>query len=266
MKGIVCLLFLPLLVWADSSLFSEADNDAARLQQSQVQRLTHLSPFSDIVVIQRRYQPKTGRFEFSLSSLLILSSEFFINTGVGGSLGFYLLEKHGLEIRGFYAIQLERGVYRDLRGVEVGAQISGDRTESFAGLVYKWVPVYGKMAWFNEKIISFDTYIAVGGGVSRVLCSPNVDSKNKVQSPGGGSEFANLGVCTPVRRGQTIQEKKWEPTSFIGLGQSFSLSKSLSFRLDFAHQYYGVFTQNKHHSDFLISFSISYYFPEASKR
>lgn len=241
--------------------------------------LNNLSPFSDIVVIQRRYLVKTGRFEISPSALLLFSNEFFINAGLGGNLSFYALEKHGLEIRGFYTAEFRRGVWIDMsQKLGIVSSIMGDRTIYFLGLVYKWIPIYGKMAWFDNKIIPFEMSFFLGGGITRVRCRDITVSPNSPEGELVGAG-GNIGECNTVgfeflRGGdRKLIRQKTEPTLIFGLGQSYAISRNMAFRIDLNWQYYGVLLGGKpaddnafHHWDIFMTSGLSFYFPRRKVR
>ena len=231
--------------------------------------LNNLSPFSDIVVIQRRYLVKTGRFEISPSALLLFSNEFFINAGAGGNLSFYFLEKHGLEIRGFYTVEFPRSVQIDI-GEKLGfvGSVAGDRTIYFVGMVYKWIPVYGKMAWFNHKIIPFEMSVFFGGGLTRVRCADKIVSSNSPESEGGDIERCETVNTESLRNNETrLILQKSEPTVLFGVGQSYAISRNMTFRLDINWQYYGMLLGGHvHHWDTLMTSGLSFYFPRRRVR
>lgn len=235
--------------------------------------LNNLSPFSDIVVIQRRYLVKTGRFEFSPSALLLFSHEFFINPGLGGSLAFYALEKHGLEIRGFYTYEFSRDVLNDIaEKLHVTTSIQGDRTIYFLGLVYKWIPIHGKMAWFDKKIIPFEMSFFLGGGITRVRCRDKDVSSNAPEAELVGAG-GNIGECNtvgfePLHDGKRLIREKTEPTLMFGFGHSYAISRNMTFRIDLNWQYYGALLGGRlaendsfHHWDIIMTSGLSFYFP-----
>ena len=234
-------------------LFSFSAEEGYLLEDS----LNQLVPRSNVVVLQRRYLPRTTRFELSPTVALFLSSEFFINVGVGGSFGFNFLEKHGFEFRGFYALPLKRKVLVDLDSkLDFKSLQSSDRTQGVFGLVYKWFPLYGKMALGDRRIIPFETFLAVGGGLSSV-CSGVSD---EVQAD------SFLGDCS-------VLNQRREPTAILGFGQSYSISRNSAFRIDFTyHLYPSKGSENRSsginnlNSDIILSFALSILFPEKGLR
>ena len=216
--------------------------------------LGQLAPFEDIVVIQRRFLQKTGRFEIAPSTSVFFSSEFFFKLGLGANLGFYFLEKHGIEIKGFYLLQVDREVAIDVyKKLQITAASTGVNTVGFIGLIYKWTPIYGKMAFLNRKIVPFDFSFYAGGGVSQVTKCHSI----KVNP---------LGVFCE-------QENRWmEPTLSFGISQSYALSRNSAIRMDIGVQYYGglLFSQtiesNRHYWDTYASLAFNFYFPKRMVR
>jgi outer membrane beta-barrel protein len=201
-----------------------------------VSDLGKLSTFNDVAVIQRRYLPKTGRFEIYGAPSLVLNDAFFMNFGVNGRIGYNFAERYGIEITGFALSTSEREVTKDLRekrGVRTTSLIT---PKSYIGLDFKYTPIYGKMTWKNATITPFDLYFSVGAGMT---------GTNQ-----GGSE----------------------PTLHIGTGQIFALSKGMAFRWDFS---WNMFTAESSvaatsgrslYNTLLISTGVSFFFPEAKYR
>ena len=250
--------------------------DSSKSVESLSLYLNNLSPFSDIVVIQRRYLAKTGRFEISPFAQLIFSNEFFINPGLGGSLAFYALEKHGLEIRGFYTTELQRSVWIDmLEKLSLAGVVAADQTIYFLGLVYKWIPIYGKMAWFDNKVIPFEMSFFLGGGVTRVRCLDLTVLSNSPEAELVGVD-RGIGECsitgvTTSRDGlkKKLARQKLEPTVLFGIGQSYALSRNMAFRVDLNWEYYGGILGGKSsvsHWDMLMTVGLSFYFPRRQVR
>ncbi len=201
-----------------------------------VSDLGRLSTFSDVAVIQRRYLPKTGRFEIYAAPSLVLNDAFFINFGVNGRLGYNFTERYGVELVGFGLTTSQRQVTKDLaskRGVETRSLIT---PKSYYGLDFKYTPIYGKMTNSGASITPFDLYFSVGAGM------------------------------TGTNQGGT------EPSLHLGTGQIFALSKGMAFRWDFS---WNVFSAESNvetsrgrsvYNTLLISAGVSFFFPEAKYR
>lgn len=221
----------------------EVDNEdfleqVKKLRPEKFGDLARLSPFSDVSVIQRRFMPKTGRVSASVGSNFVLSSEYFFHPGVEAHLAVHFLEKHGVELGGSYVFDFERPVTKDLSSVYVFVDDEVYRLRSFVGLTYKWMPVYGKMAFFNTRIVSFDIFFSLGGGMSYV--SKGAAQKRRVV---------------------------WEPTTMLGMGQVFAFTRDFGFRWDlkwhFTINTKEGFTFLNH---FLMSVGLIWYFPSAGLR
>lgn len=207
------------------------------LKVKKLSDLVHLSPFSDVAVIQRRFMPKTGRVSASLLSTFILSSEFFLNPGLEGHLSYHFLEKHAVELSGYYVLTFNRGVTNDL--VKIGANVSEETPISmaFIGMTYKWMPVYGKIAFYNRQILAFDTFFNIGGGMSAV---------KKKEAP----------VVI------------WSPAVTAGIGQVFAITRDLGLRWDFRWHMTVAKLSGKVRPlhNILFSVGLSYYYPSAGLR
>lgn len=206
-----------------------------------VSELAELEPFQDIAVISKRFLPKTGRMELNVAGMSSLNNAFFNNFGGSFRGAYYFTEKFGVEGMYFLLTDSDKSVTKGLRNNQNVLTESLVAPESFYGLTFKWVPVYGKMALFNNKIIPFDIYLAPGFGQTKTAL--------------GQSEI----------------------TYHVGTGQMFALSKSLAFRWDFSLNFYQatvlqrlpdttIQEVKKNHKDFFISVGVSFFFPEASYR
>ncbi len=210
-------------------------------QPKNISGLVRLAPFTDIAVIQRRYLPKTGRFEFSASGVISTNNAFFNNIGLNARLAYYFNDKYGVE--GIYQLMTSsnRPITQGLISNQKIETQSLVEPKGFYGLTFNWSPIYGKMAWFQQKIIPFDIYFSPGLGVTQ----------------------------TSNDSGDT--------TVMLGVGQLFALSKSYGIRWDFNWNYYNATTSStdttgtvtsstSSHSDLFLGVGFSYFFPEATYR
>lgn len=213
-----------------------AESAVEKADIKDVSDLVQLAPFSDVAVIQRRYLPKTGRFEFFIGPAAVLNDPFFNNFGVSGRAAYYFRERYGIEFVGMYLTTAERQVTTDLRekrGVTTKSLVT---PKSYMGLDFKWTPIYGKMTWLNRRITPFDLYFSLGGGMT----ATNQDSS--------------------------------EPTVHFGTGQVFALSKSMAFRWDFTWNFYqakssvSTSASASTYNNLFITLGMSFFFPEATYR
>ncbi len=200
-----------------------------------ISELGNLAPFEDIAVIQRRFLPRTKRLEMSLSGLVSTNNQFFNNIGVALKGAYYFTEKIAVEGSYLFMSSSEKDVTKGLkqRRIETASLVE---PESYMGVALKWSPFYGKIAWFQEKIIPFDIYIAPGLGMTSTAL---------------GEDELTYGITG---------------------GQSFALSKSSAIRWDLTWNFYSATVvvdnnrQTQSQDDLLLMIGYSYYIPEATYR
>lgn len=197
-----------------------------------VSDLGKLSEFDDIAVIQKRYLPKTGRFEAYIAPALVLNDAFFLNYGGTGRLSYSFRERYSVEVVGVLLATTKRDVTTGLerRGVTTTSLVT---PKSYLGLDFKWTPVYGKMA-FNDKIVPFDLYFSFGVGATGTLQGSSA------------------------------------PSLHLGTGQIFARTKSTAYRWDFSYNGFYAQPDNQSssslYSTLYISVGMSFLFPEATYR
>lgn len=200
-----------------------------------VSDLSSLSEFKDIAVIQKRFLPKTQRFEGFGGLNGILNDKFFTSVGLSGRLGYHFTERLGIELLVMVWATGERDVTTSLKnsGVITTNFVS---PQNYYGADIRWTPVYGKMSFLNNKITTFDLYFSAGAGIT-----------NTNQ---GGSE----------------------PTIHLGTGQVFAITKSAAFRWDFSWNFYNAKSgvagaqQNSLYNNLFLTLGASFFFPEATYR
>ncbi len=195
--------------------------------------LAKLSPFSEISVIQKRYLPKTERFEVFAGLVNVVNDPWFMGLGADLRFGYHFNETWGVEVTGVFLTSSERESIKDLydqHGVQTDSLITA---KGYSGAAVVWNPIYGKMGLFNNKIIPFDMYFSVGGG------------STKVDGGEGGS------------------------TLHFGTGQIFALSKAYAFRWDFTWNSFSATPtggSSQNFNNLLLTFGGSFFFPEAKYR
>jgi outer membrane beta-barrel protein len=200
--------------------------------------LKDLAPFNDIAIIQRKFLPKTRRFEASSSLLLGMNNSFFNNLGADLRLGYYLTEKWGFEILYEAITNSKKQVTKDLEELSVRTTNLITPTGYFGGLV-KWSPMYGKIAFMNTTIVPFELYFYLGAG--------NTTTEE-------GSSF----------------------TTTIGGGQLYALTKGMAFRWDLLAHFYSVAlaadatrnlpARDQAQTDLHLTVGMSFFFPGAKYR
>ena len=203
-----------------------------------ISELDSLTPFNDIAVIQKRFLPKSQRFEFNPNLGLVTNNAFFMTTYLQGRLAYAITEKWALEATAAFFIDSTYKVTEDLKDE---AQVNTNSLllpEMYYGLDVRWSPIYGKMGSFSEGIVPFDMEFSLGGGVM---------DTNQEESP-----FA----------------------IHVGTGQIFGISKSMAFRWDVSGYFYssevakasGTGKNTDSFTDIQLSLGMSFFFPDATYR
>jgi outer membrane beta-barrel protein len=194
--------------------------------------LTGLSPFEEVSVIQKRYMPKTGRFQLFGGLTTVTNDPFFMTYGAAVKAGYFLTEKWGVELNYFALSTSTRSVTQDLKDQQNVRTENLVYPKSFMGLDLMYVPIYGKMTWFNETIVPFDLYFSAGYGTTTTQTD---------ESPG---------------------------TLHLATGQIFSISKSYAFRWDFSWNFFNAkgIDGDTAYNNLFLTVGMSWFFPEASYR
>ena len=204
---------------------------------STLSELSGLAPFEDVAVIERRFLPKTGRFELSGSGLTSLNNPFFNNLGGTLRIAYYFRERYGVELMYYALSSAEREATQNLRekrGVLTSSLVS---PRGFMGGAFKWSPIYGKVSFLNQTIVPFDLNFSFGAGTT------------------------------------STDAKKNEFTFHFGTSQVFAISKSWAFRWDLAWNFYQAHSQQADGTpkagsqiDLFLGLGVSFFFPEATYR
>ncbi len=200
--------------------------------------LDRLTPFSDVAVIQKRFLPKSNRFEFNPNFGLITNNAFFMTTFAQGRLAYAFTEKWAVEFTLAMFMDMEYKVTKDLENEAEVATRSLLLPESYYGADIRWSPIYGKMGAFKEGIVPFDMYFSIGGGIM----STNQDT-------------------TPF-------------ALHAGTGQIFAINKWMAFRWDLSGYFYstdvtsasGTGKNTQTFTDIHLAVGMSFFFPDATYR
>jgi outer membrane beta-barrel protein len=199
--------------------------------------LATLSQFSDVAVIQRRFLPKTKRFELSSTAFTNLNNPFFTSFGLLFRGAYYFTERYAAEALFSFATTDSRQVTDDLetnRGITTDNVVTSN---GFMGAAFKWNPIYGKMTWLNQSIVPFDLNFSAGLGLT-----------------------------------STTEEEK-EFTYHFGASQVFAVSKGMAVRWDLILNHYSATStkddgtkESLDQNDLFLGLGMSFYFPEATYR
>lgn len=195
--------------------------------------LGKLAPFSEISVLQKRFLPKTGRFQAFLGFTNVVNDPWFLGLGLHAKLGYHFNETWSIEGTGIFLNNSQRRATKDLYDEHRVKADSIITAKSYTGAALVWTPIYGKISYGNKRIFPFDMYFSLGAG------STGVD---------GGAAGSTLSAST---------------------GQIYALSKGMGFRWDFTWNNFTAKPQGANPQGFnslLLTFGASFFFPEAKYR
>ncbi len=216
-----------------------------QIKKDKIERLTDLNtlaPFREISVIQKKYLPKTGRFQFYAAGGMTTNSPWFLNLGAKINIGYFFTETLGVEVGGMFLSNSERQVSKEIRennGLQPEKFVN---TKSNLGADLVWAPIYGKVSFLNDRIVPFDMYFSAGAGTS----STNSQEGNNT-------------------------------TFHVGTGQIFAMGKSMAFRWDYSWYMYQATpvadksltagkSESNAYNDLILTAGLSFFFPEVSNR
>jgi outer membrane beta-barrel protein len=214
------------------SEFSERE-PTPKAKMTDFSGLGTLAPFREISVIQKRFMPKTGRFQAFAGGTLVTNDPFFLTFGGVGKGSYFLTEQWGVELNYFTLTTSTQQGTNDLKSNNNVATENLVYPKSFVGVDIVYSPIYGKMTWFNEKIVPFDLYFSAGYGSTSLQSGDNAG------------------------------------TLHLATGQIFALSKSHAFRWDFSWNFFnakGVDKQTSTFNNLFLTVGMSWFFPEAGYR
>jgi outer membrane beta-barrel protein len=226
--------------------------DTPKVNVTKLENLNQLKPFEDIAVIQRRYLPKTQRFEANINASTNVNDSYFSAYGVGGGLTYNFSEKIGVEfIAKWFSASNSKAANQLLeRGVVTNGMVV---TELFYGVDFRWTPIYGKFSYFDKKIIPFDHYFSIGLGQTQLATGSSTTATN----------FRVEALDDPI-------------TLRISTGEVFALTKWMVFRWDVSWHFMqpevrttkgaSVVITDDLQNNLFINFGLSFYFPEAKYR
>ncbi len=213
------------------------------VQVKELKDLSRLSPFSEVSVIQKKYLPKTERFQIFVAGSIMTNTPWFNNYGARLHFGYNFTENLGLEINSSFLTNSERAAAKEIRennGLQTEQFIY---TKNYIGLDIVWSPIYGKMTSLDNTITPFDMYFTFGGGNSN-----------------------------------TNSQEKSNATIHLGTGQIFAITKAMAFRWDYSFNFFQATPvpitgalgdpnpPKGNYNDFVLSAGLSFFFPEVSDR
>lgn len=175
----------------------------------------------EIRVIRPRYMTKRKKFELGTEMIAIMNQTFVYSFLGSGIINYHFTESFALELTGAYGFSIDKEDKRILDS-EFDIQTQILRTKDFLEAAIAWTPIYGKYQLASGRLVYFDTFITVGGGLTGVNytydhCIPpeKLPANMRDSAP-------------PVPSEKTVHY----PSVVGGIGQRFFVSKSTSFKWD----------------------------------
>lgn len=187
---------------------------------------------SQVIVIQKNYMPKTGRFNLAGGLTLFPSDVFFKTFGAQLRAGYHMNEKWGAELSGILLTSSKSSELQDLEAKQSVTASNLATLKSYVGANIYFSNMYGKYAMSDRKIFPFEIYQTLGVGT----------------------------VTT---------DKSSSPAFSAGLGQLLSLSRNEALRIDLSLLFYSTETVTKDKqqaTSLLITVAYDGLFPSVGKR
>ncbi|RAL24852.1 hypothetical protein DL240_01175 [Lujinxingia litoralis] len=125
----------------------------------------------DVFVMQQRAFLKEGRFALTVYGGVIPNNIFEQYFPLGLRANYFLLENIGLELATSFALKRPTGLQETLEdeaGAGAESVLIGDSQLSHTNFGLVWSPVYGKLAYYNDRLIYLDMNIYGGAGMTVV--------------------------------------------------------------------------------------------------
>jgi outer membrane beta-barrel protein len=192
-----------------------------------------LAPFKEVSVIQKRFMPKTKRFQLFGGGTILTNNPWFTTLGASLKGSYFFSETWGVELNYMALSTNERDVTKELKSIQNIGTESLTYPKQYIGADIMWVPIYGKMTWFNNRIVPFDLYFSGGYGTTLTKDEQNAG------------------------------------TLHLATGQIFAITKGTAFRWDFSWNFFNATTDDKKSNSFnnlFLTVGMSWFFPEAKYR
>jgi outer membrane beta-barrel protein len=190
-----------------------------------VMRTANADQFDDyeIRVIRPKYFQKKGRFELGAQVAAIMNETFVYTYLASGLMTYHFNEYFALEGMAAYGFSLDREEKDTLQNqFDIRTQIFRT-TYALEGNIL-WTPIYGKWQLPTGRLIYFDSYLSVGGGINGIYWNYE-DFCVQTNTAGGG--------IAPIPANATVAY----PAFSVGFGQRYFLNKFLAIKWDIRNHF-----------------------------
>lgn len=197
--------------------------------------LSSLAPFSEVGVLQKRWMPKSSRFQVFGGAGVTTNDPWFLTLSGQGKIGYGLSEAIGFELGYISFSSSANNNAKDLESNNGVLTSTFVTPKSFMGVDLMWTPIYGKMTRGNQAITPFDMYFEMGMG--------------------------QLALANA---------KKTSTSAFhVGTGQIFAMTRNFGLRWDLSVINYSAESNDGvggNYNNVLLTIGANYYFPGVSAR
>lgn len=162
--------------------------------------------WNDIVVIPRKHFLKGGRLEIQPFIGITVNDNLIRHYIFGADLNYFLTDVFWVGLEGqYYVYQLTNE--EQLLGSEFNLAPTLNEYKYGGALNFGYVPVYGKFAWFNRSIVSWEIWASAGIGVTFTKVIPR-DPANSAYA------FQNTDLTPNVGLGSRFFLTDWLTVNF----------------------------------------------------
>lgn len=189
--------------------------------------------------VENRFFLKEKRFEISPVLGYVPNNPFARRYMVGGIFGFHFNELLSAQaeimfspdlgendLKGLTSVLLERA-YQANSGGEGGIAFQQplDKAALTGAFGVAWAPLYGKINLVGEKVLNFDFYLFLGGGM--------ISKKNFVATfdEAGYQAGTDIVTLTPL-------DNEVEFGPYVGIGQNYFLNRVMAVKIDLRAAFY----------------------------
>jgi outer membrane beta-barrel protein len=148
--------------------------------------------WNDIVVIPRKAFLKGGRLELQPFTGITLNDNLIRHYVFGLDLNYFLTDVFWVGLQGQYFIH-QLTTQEQLLGSEFNLAPSLNQYQYAGALNFGYVPVYGKFAWFNRSIVSWEIWASAGFGLTWTKVIPR-DPANSAAAFTNTDLTPNVGI------------------------------------------------------------------------
>jgi len=185
------------------------------------QPLTEANYFKTIKVIQKRPVTKARRLELCPFFSYLPNDDFVRGYVPGVHVAYHMNEGVALEGTAAYGLHSNKQLLKQIRqnGVEPAVL---DRMQFLASGGLNWAPIYGKLAYLERRILTYDLFLTTGFGVT----STDLEITTSTGGGGGGGSVA------------TEHRKASFQGYYIGIGQRYYFTDWAALRIELRNYAY----------------------------